>query len=176
MAHCLDLSIGVCLVTTVSSCCLKCIRYFVLIVFQLRLLKLRRASQMMLLTLKLFPKRVSKATLQIHSVSKQMKSAFQSSIVIFIASCFRIWTHRGASSNKWYSSELTSYSNYIMFYMVCANGIYCIYMWLWVVWTCLVFSSLQLNGTTATHLRFIVTSGYDHFVSVHRVSVEWWKI
>lgn len=35
---------------------------------------------------------------------------------------------------------------------------------------------LQTNGiklgTRATHLRFIITSGYDHFVSVHRVSVE----
>uniref|UniRef100_A0A4W5P8F0 Intraflagellar transport protein 25 homolog n=1 Tax=Hucho hucho TaxID=62062 RepID=A0A4W5P8F0_9TELE len=33
-------------------------------------------------------------------------------------------------------------------------------------------NDIPLNGTTATHLRFIVTSGYDHFVSVHRVSVE----
>ncbi|KAM9546299.1 intraflagellar transport protein 25 homolog [Salvelinus alpinus] len=33
-------------------------------------------------------------------------------------------------------------------------------------------NDFPLNGTTATHLRFIVTSGYDHFVSVHRVSVE----
>ncbi|XP_029573728.1 intraflagellar transport protein 25 homolog [Salmo trutta] len=33
-------------------------------------------------------------------------------------------------------------------------------------------NDIPLNGTTATHLRFVVTSGYDHFVSVHRVSVE----
>ncbi|CAB1319369.1 unnamed protein product [Coregonus sp. 'balchen'] len=33
-------------------------------------------------------------------------------------------------------------------------------------------NDIPLNGTTATHLRFIITSGYDHFVSVHRVSVE----
>ncbi|XP_029999739.1 intraflagellar transport protein 25 homolog [Sphaeramia orbicularis] len=33
-------------------------------------------------------------------------------------------------------------------------------------------NSIPLNGTTATHLRFIITSGYDHFVSVHRVSVQ----
>ncbi|XP_029915765.1 intraflagellar transport protein 25 homolog [Myripristis murdjan] len=33
-------------------------------------------------------------------------------------------------------------------------------------------SAISLNGTSATHLRFIITSGYDHFVSVHRVSVE----
>ncbi|CAK6950152.1 intraflagellar transport protein 25 homolog isoform X1 [Scomber scombrus] len=31
---------------------------------------------------------------------------------------------------------------------------------------------LHLNGSSATHLRFIITSGYDHFVSVHRVSVQ----
>ncbi|MGH0124843.1 UNVERIFIED_CONTAM: hypothetical protein FKN15_036404 [Acipenser sinensis] len=28
------------------------------------------------------------------------------------------------------------------------------------------------NGTRATHLRFVVKSGFDHFVSVHRVMVE----
>ncbi|XP_071391614.1 intraflagellar transport protein 25 homolog [Centroberyx affinis] len=33
-------------------------------------------------------------------------------------------------------------------------------------------NSISLNGTSATHLRFIITSGYDHFVSVHRVGVE----
>ncbi|XP_046872987.1 intraflagellar transport protein 25 homolog [Hypomesus transpacificus] len=33
-------------------------------------------------------------------------------------------------------------------------------------------NDIPLSGTSATHLRFIVTSGYDHFVSVHRVSVE----
>lgn len=31
---------------------------------------------------------------------------------------------------------------------------------------------ISLNGSSATHLRFIITSGYDHFVSVHRVSVQ----
>ncbi|XP_035514099.1 intraflagellar transport protein 25 homolog, partial [Morone saxatilis] len=31
---------------------------------------------------------------------------------------------------------------------------------------------VSLNGSSATHLRFIITSGYDHFVSVHRVSVQ----
>ncbi|XP_039591615.1 intraflagellar transport protein 25 homolog [Polypterus senegalus] len=30
----------------------------------------------------------------------------------------------------------------------------------------------SLGGTRATHLRFIIKSGYDHFVSVHRVMVE----
>ncbi|XP_054630988.1 intraflagellar transport protein 25 homolog [Dunckerocampus dactyliophorus] len=33
-------------------------------------------------------------------------------------------------------------------------------------------NSISLNGTNATHLRFIITAGYDHFVSVHRVSVQ----
>ncbi|XP_041643655.1 intraflagellar transport protein 25 homolog [Cheilinus undulatus] len=33
-------------------------------------------------------------------------------------------------------------------------------------------NTLSLNGSSATHLRFIITSGYDHFVSVHRVSVQ----
>ncbi|XP_061753621.1 intraflagellar transport protein 25 homolog [Nerophis ophidion] len=33
-------------------------------------------------------------------------------------------------------------------------------------------NAISLNGTTATHLRFIIASGYDHFVSVHRVSVQ----
>ncbi|XP_028852377.1 intraflagellar transport protein 25 homolog [Denticeps clupeoides] len=36
-------------------------------------------------------------------------------------------------------------------------------------------SHLQINdvslNTTATHLRFIITSGYDHFVSVHSITV-----
>uniref|UniRef100_A0A8D3A5I7 Heat shock protein, alpha-crystallin-related, b11 n=1 Tax=Scophthalmus maximus TaxID=52904 RepID=A0A8D3A5I7_SCOMX len=31
---------------------------------------------------------------------------------------------------------------------------------------------LFLNGSSATHLRFIITTGYDHFVSVHRVTVQ----
>ncbi|XP_069034614.1 intraflagellar transport protein 25 homolog [Embiotoca jacksoni] len=33
-------------------------------------------------------------------------------------------------------------------------------------------NAISLNGSSATHLRFIITSGYDHFVSVHRVSVK----
>ncbi|KAM7391828.1 hypothetical protein PAMP_022485 [Pampus punctatissimus] len=33
-------------------------------------------------------------------------------------------------------------------------------------------NTISLNGTSATHLRFIITSGYDHFVSVHRVGVQ----
>ncbi|KAI1900391.1 hypothetical protein AGOR_G00049470 [Albula goreensis] len=33
-------------------------------------------------------------------------------------------------------------------------------------------NDFSLTGTTATHLRFIITSGYDHFVSVHRVAIE----
>ncbi|XP_072289568.1 intraflagellar transport protein 25 homolog [Eucyclogobius newberryi] len=31
---------------------------------------------------------------------------------------------------------------------------------------------ISLNGTNATHLRFIIQSGYDHFVSVHKISVQ----
>uniref|UniRef100_A0A665TDD5 Zgc:158640 n=1 Tax=Echeneis naucrates TaxID=173247 RepID=A0A665TDD5_ECHNA len=31
----------------------------------------------------------------------------------------------------------------------------------------------QLNGSSATHLRFIITAGYDHFVSVHKVNVKY---
>ncbi|KAM6965153.1 intraflagellar transport protein 25 homolog [Aplochiton taeniatus] len=33
-------------------------------------------------------------------------------------------------------------------------------------------NDILLNGISATHLRFIITAGYDHFVSVNRVSVE----
>ncbi|XP_047448402.1 intraflagellar transport protein 25 homolog [Mugil cephalus] len=33
-------------------------------------------------------------------------------------------------------------------------------------------NAISLNGSSATHLRFIITSGYDYFVSVHRVSVK----
>ncbi|CAJ1068560.1 intraflagellar transport protein 25 homolog [Xyrichtys novacula] len=33
-------------------------------------------------------------------------------------------------------------------------------------------NAIPLNGSSATHLRFIITSGYDHFVSVHRVSIQ----
>ncbi|XP_041856506.1 intraflagellar transport protein 25 homolog [Melanotaenia boesemani] len=32
--------------------------------------------------------------------------------------------------------------------------------------------AISLNGVGATHLRFIISSGYDHFVSVHRVSLR----
>uniref|UniRef100_A0A8C6UZB9 Uncharacterized protein n=1 Tax=Neogobius melanostomus TaxID=47308 RepID=A0A8C6UZB9_9GOBI len=31
---------------------------------------------------------------------------------------------------------------------------------------------ISLNGISATHLRFIIESGYDYFVSVHNVSVQ----
>ncbi|XP_003975288.2 intraflagellar transport protein 25 homolog isoform X1 [Takifugu rubripes] len=37
---------------------------------------------------------------------------------------------------------------------------------------CLQSNTLPVNGIVATHLRFIITSGHDHFVSVHRVSVQ----
>ncbi|XP_034397093.1 intraflagellar transport protein 25 homolog [Cyclopterus lumpus] len=33
-------------------------------------------------------------------------------------------------------------------------------------------NTILLNGSNATHLRFIINSGYDHFVSVHRISVQ----
>uniref|UniRef100_A0A3Q2PUQ8 Heat shock protein, alpha-crystallin-related, b11 n=1 Tax=Fundulus heteroclitus TaxID=8078 RepID=A0A3Q2PUQ8_FUNHE len=33
-------------------------------------------------------------------------------------------------------------------------------------------NAISLNGCSATHLRFIIAAGYDHFVSVHRVSVQ----
>ncbi|XP_022056561.1 intraflagellar transport protein 25 homolog [Acanthochromis polyacanthus] len=33
-------------------------------------------------------------------------------------------------------------------------------------------NAISLNGSRATHLRFLIISGYDHFVSVHRVSVK----
>ncbi|CAL8346900.1 unnamed protein product [Lota lota] len=33
-------------------------------------------------------------------------------------------------------------------------------------------NAISLKGTTASHLRFIITSGYDHVVSVHRVSIQ----
>lgn len=29
-----------------------------------------------------------------------------------------------------------------------------------------------VNGTEAMHLRFVIESGYDHFVSVHKLMVE----
>ncbi|XP_019741336.1 intraflagellar transport protein 25 homolog [Hippocampus comes] len=30
-------------------------------------------------------------------------------------------------------------------------------------------NSISLGGSNATHLRFIITSGYDHFVAVHKI-------
>ncbi|XP_048859477.1 intraflagellar transport protein 25 homolog [Brienomyrus brachyistius] len=33
-------------------------------------------------------------------------------------------------------------------------------------------NSFSLPGISVTHLRFIITAGYDHFVSVHRVTVD----
>uniref|UniRef100_A0A7N8WVQ0 Heat shock protein, alpha-crystallin-related, b11 n=1 Tax=Mastacembelus armatus TaxID=205130 RepID=A0A7N8WVQ0_9TELE len=33
-------------------------------------------------------------------------------------------------------------------------------------------NAISLNGGSVTHLRFIITAGYDHFVSVHRVSIQ----
>ncbi|XP_034004379.1 intraflagellar transport protein 25 homolog [Trematomus bernacchii] len=33
-------------------------------------------------------------------------------------------------------------------------------------------NAISLNGSSASHLRLIITSGYDHFASVHRVSVQ----
>ncbi|KAM9393539.1 intraflagellar transport protein 25 homolog [Pholidichthys leucotaenia] len=33
-------------------------------------------------------------------------------------------------------------------------------------------NAISLHGQSATHLQFIITSGYDHFVSIHRVSVK----
>ncbi len=37
-----------------------------------------------------------------------------------------------------------------------------------------LFFSLQVNVLNTTHLRFLILSGYDHFVSVHKVSVQSW--
>uniref|UniRef100_A0A673L1S4 Intraflagellar transport protein 25 homolog n=1 Tax=Sinocyclocheilus rhinocerous TaxID=307959 RepID=A0A673L1S4_9TELE len=37
---------------------------------------------------------------------------------------------------------------------------------------CFPFFSLQVNVLNTTHLRFLILSGYDHFVSVHKVSVQ----
>nr|XP_020450216.1 intraflagellar transport protein 25 homolog [Monopterus albus] len=33
-------------------------------------------------------------------------------------------------------------------------------------------NAISLNGSSATDLRFIITTGHDHFVSVHRVTVQ----
>uniref|UniRef100_A0A8C1ITN2 Uncharacterized protein n=1 Tax=Cyprinus carpio TaxID=7962 RepID=A0A8C1ITN2_CYPCA len=35
-----------------------------------------------------------------------------------------------------------------------------------------LFFSLQVNVSNTTHLRFLILSGYEHFVSVHKVSVQ----
>ncbi|XP_041064908.1 intraflagellar transport protein 25 homolog isoform X1 [Carcharodon carcharias] len=36
----------------------------------------------------------------------------------------------------------------------------------------LQMEEFTLEGTSATHLRFVIRSGFDHFVSVHKVTVE----
>uniref|UniRef100_A0A8C6VU39 Heat shock protein, alpha-crystallin-related, b11 n=1 Tax=Nothobranchius furzeri TaxID=105023 RepID=A0A8C6VU39_NOTFU len=36
----------------------------------------------------------------------------------------------------------------------------------------LQLNTLSLNGSSAVHLRFVIASGHDHFVSVHRVTVK----
>ncbi|XP_017551026.1 intraflagellar transport protein 25 homolog [Pygocentrus nattereri] len=36
----------------------------------------------------------------------------------------------------------------------------------------LQINDITLDGSTATHLRFLILSGYDHFVSVHKVGVQ----
>ncbi|XP_051543937.1 intraflagellar transport protein 25 homolog isoform X2 [Myxocyprinus asiaticus] len=33
-------------------------------------------------------------------------------------------------------------------------------------------NDINVNVSNATHLRFLILSGYDHFVSVHKVSVQ----
>ncbi|XP_055056053.1 intraflagellar transport protein 25 homolog [Misgurnus anguillicaudatus] len=33
-------------------------------------------------------------------------------------------------------------------------------------------NDISVNVPNATHLRFLILSGYDHFVSVHKVSVQ----
>ncbi|XP_067377775.1 intraflagellar transport protein 25 homolog isoform X2 [Channa argus] len=33
-------------------------------------------------------------------------------------------------------------------------------------------NTILLSGNSTTHLRFIITAGYGHFVSVHRVCVQ----
>ncbi|XP_029474525.1 intraflagellar transport protein 25 homolog [Rhinatrema bivittatum] len=36
----------------------------------------------------------------------------------------------------------------------------------------LQIEEFMLSGSQATHLRFIIESGYDHFVSIHRVMAD----
>ncbi|XP_069794183.1 intraflagellar transport protein 25 homolog isoform X1 [Narcine bancroftii] len=36
----------------------------------------------------------------------------------------------------------------------------------------LQLEEFKLNGTRATHLRFVIKSGFHHFVSVHKVTIE----
>ncbi|XP_078263793.1 intraflagellar transport protein 25 homolog [Rhinoraja longicauda] len=36
----------------------------------------------------------------------------------------------------------------------------------------LQLEEFTLDGTRATHLRFVIKSGFDHFVSVHKVTIE----
>ncbi|XP_062920029.1 intraflagellar transport protein 25 homolog isoform X1 [Mobula hypostoma] len=36
----------------------------------------------------------------------------------------------------------------------------------------LQLEEFALDGTRATHLRFVIKSAFDHFVSVHKVTVE----
>ncbi|XP_030645362.1 intraflagellar transport protein 25 homolog [Chanos chanos] len=33
-------------------------------------------------------------------------------------------------------------------------------------------NDISVPGISATHLRFVILSGYDHFVSIHKVSVQ----
>ncbi|XP_026994320.2 intraflagellar transport protein 25 homolog isoform X3 [Tachysurus fulvidraco] len=33
-------------------------------------------------------------------------------------------------------------------------------------------NEIALDGTNVTHLRFLILSGYDHFVSVHKVGIQ----
>ncbi|XP_062874131.1 intraflagellar transport protein 25 homolog [Trichomycterus rosablanca] len=36
----------------------------------------------------------------------------------------------------------------------------------------LQINDIPIDGSNATHLRFLIFSGYDHFVSVHKVGVQ----
>ncbi|KAM9446754.1 intraflagellar transport protein 25 homolog [Clarias gariepinus] len=36
----------------------------------------------------------------------------------------------------------------------------------------LQINEISLDGSNATHLRFLILSGYDHFVSVHKVGIQ----
>ncbi|XP_058231233.1 intraflagellar transport protein 25 homolog [Hemibagrus wyckioides] len=33
-------------------------------------------------------------------------------------------------------------------------------------------NEISLDGSNATHLKFLILSGYDHFVSVHKVGIQ----